>query len=97
MQFPGIRKLVRPVVEIDGALTAVDWGTHSIPLDAGKHRIEIYVPWVPLKLGKLKASSSRSSPASVDVTLRAGELAELEYRTAYLVYLPGSIEHKGKN
>lgn len=58
------------------------WGTQQVPMHAGRHRVEVWVPYVmPRRAGR----------ARTDVTVIEGERNVLEYMAPSVTFARGSL------
>jgi hypothetical protein len=77
-----------PRVRIDGVDTHIrDWGTHTIPVPAGPHRVEVWVPYaMPRRLGRTRA----------EVSVAPGAEVRLEYMAPSFAFARGSLGAPGQ-
>lgn len=77
-----------PRLRIDGREVQVPgWGRHEVPVAAGRHRVEVWVPYVmPRKAGR----------AHTEVAVRGGERVALEYMAPSVTFMRGSLGEPGQ-
>ena len=77
----------KPRLRVDGVDVPVSgWGRHEIPVPAGVHKVQIWVPYVfPRKAGR----------AQTEVTVNSGEKTELEYLAPTFTFAGGSLGTPG--
>lgn len=73
----------KPRVRLDGAeLPVAGWGRHQLPVPAGPHRLQIWVPYaLPRKAGR----------AALDIVVPAGGTLDLEYMAPMFTMARGSL------
>jgi hypothetical protein len=75
--------IFRPTVEIDGQPQQVPWRqNHFVPVSAGSHQVVIYWKY----FGILKCNK-----ATTQIQLSEGQRVHIEYKTAWLTFLPGKL------
>ncbi|MGH9195970.1 MAG: hypothetical protein ACRD1T_09550 [Acidimicrobiia bacterium] len=72
----------KPVLEIDGKATALNWGDSSLSVSPGRHRIAMYFPYFGRSAGKAEAT--------IDVP-QSG-IVRLPYITPVLVTSKGRLD-----
>jgi hypothetical protein len=77
-----------PRLRIDGTDVAVPgWGSHRYPLAAGRHRIEVWVPYAfPRRAGRAKA----------EVAVNPGKSEKIEYMAPTFTFAGGALGAPGK-
>jgi hypothetical protein len=74
--------LVRPRVSIDGFVEKLRWGKHAFGLQAGRHVIEVWFPYI---------FPGKACRGSIELVLAAGTSYRLRYRPTWL-FFAGKIE-----
>ncbi|MEY2432114.1 MAG: hypothetical protein QOC92_1839 [Acidimicrobiaceae bacterium] len=79
--------LFPPKITIDGGQPiGGKWGDNLIPVAPGNHTVTVYWPlywFLP------------SNKATISVDVPAGQVAQIEYKPAFLFFLPGKIKVLG--
>lgn len=57
-------------------------GTHDVEVEAGNHRVEMYVAW---------ALPARMGPAQIDVSLQEHDTVKLVYKPPWIRTKPGKL------
>ncbi len=78
--------LTRPRIEIDGDRRVGRWGMQFFDVPPGPHVVVVSFPYLFFPT---------CGRARVKVALGEGESAELEYRTPWLLFLPGDLRQVG--
>ncbi len=78
----------KPRVRLDGAeMPVAGWGRHQLPVPAGPHRLQIWVPYaLPRKAGR----------AALDIVVPAGGTLDLEYMAPTFTMARGSLGTPGE-
>jgi len=78
----------KPRARLDGAELPIDgWGRHRLPVPAGPHRLQIWVPYVlPRKAGR----------AALDIVVPVGGTLDLEYVAPTFTMARGSLGTPGE-
>lgn len=81
-------KATKPRVRLDATDLPVDgWGRHRIPVPAGRHRLQVWVPYaLPRKAGR----------AALDIDVPAGGTLDLEYLAPTFTMARGSLGRPGE-
>ncbi len=74
--------LLHPTVEIDGQVNRAKWGSQFFALAPGSHSLKLYYSYL----------FGPANKATVDVSVYAGQVLVVTYKTRWLVFLPGKID-----
>ncbi|MFH8982258.1 hypothetical protein [Streptomyces varsoviensis] len=70
------RLLTSPVIELDGRAHAARWGTATIPVSPGEHRLTVYFRYRGQKRARLAAAEKDfavdEASSAVDIAVRLG-------------------------
>ncbi|MEH0981950.1 hypothetical protein [Micromonospora sp. CPCC 205556] len=77
-----------PRVRLDGVdVTVPGWGRHSIPVDPGQHRLEVWVPYaLPRRVGRVTR----------EVSVDEGSEVSLEYMAPTITFGRGALGAPGE-
>ncbi|MGC5019703.1 hypothetical protein [Micromonospora sp. DT47] len=81
-------RATKPRMRLDGVeIPARGWGIHRLPVTPGRHRLEVWVPYVlPRKAGR----------ASHEFLVGEGKKLELEYLAPTVTFARGSLGAPGE-
>ncbi|MFD2767077.1 hypothetical protein [Micromonospora eburnea] len=73
----------KPRLSLDGGdPVALSWGTHRLPVTAGRHRVQAWVPYLlPRRAGRAEAV----------VAVASGRTAEIEYVAPVVTFAKGHL------
>ena len=75
--------LCTPRIEVDGEIFIKPWGTHFISLDPGRYDVVVYFPY---------GFMSRCGENRIQIRLREGDVARIEYYMWPWMFMAGSIK-----
>ncbi|HMR08501.1 MAG TPA: hypothetical protein PKA88_22125 [Polyangiaceae bacterium] len=77
--------LVSPMMLVNGHPYKLIWGRHIVPMPPGQYQVNVYFPWFFQKANMTHAT----------VTVYDGHVTALEYSTAFLTFMSGTLRDHG--
>ena len=77
--------LVSPVMLVNGQQHKLSWGRHMVALPPGQYQVNVYFPWF----------FQKANMTSATVAVYDGHVTALEYKTAFLTFMSGTLLDHG--